>query len=143
PHLCTEAEIEGFIDCAAQGDEVDRGDIETGARRARALLWIAEGSALAGVAALKIPRDSYRRRVFSDTKSGLDWRLFGLELGYLFVVPGKQDRGYGRALLDETVSLANGRAVFATTRIDNNKMHRALPKRGFTRIEKTYTSTDG
>jgi hypothetical protein len=143
PSLCTEAELNAFVDCAAEGGEVDRANLETGARRAKALLWIAEGSALVGVSALKLPRDSYRRRVFTDTNSGLDWRPFKLELGYLFVVPGKQDKGYGRTLLDETLALAGSDAVFATTRVDNEKMHNALPNRGFTRIEPPYGSTDG
>lgn len=121
----------------------ERADLESGFDRARHVLWTSDKRGLTGVAALKVPRKNYWTRVFADTSSGLLYREYPFEFGYLYVEEDRRDEGYRRALIQKTLSLAGGSGVFATTRETNTDFHPFLLKQGFKRIGQPYKSKRG
>lgn len=140
PQQCSKEDRDAFLEIAEKSNEVDRADLESGFDRAQHVLWTSDARGLTGVAALKIPRESYRRRVFADTKSGLAYQEYPFEFGYLYVSEDRRENGYGSALVLRTLSLAGNRGVFATTREDNKDFHPFLLKQGFKQVGISYKS---
>jgi GNAT superfamily N-acetyltransferase len=143
PVHCSIEERAAFLAVAEKGNEIDRVDLEGGFDRARHVLWMSDPRGLTGVAALKIPRQSYWQRVFADTKSGLAYQEYPFEFGYLYVEQDRRGKGYGSALVLKALSLAGNEGVFATTREDNTDVHPCLLKGGFRQIGQPYSSKRG
>src|SRR5690349_9800426 len=123
PELCSKDERNAFIAVAQKSNEVELDDLESGFDRASLVLWTSDARGLTGVAALKIPRQSYWEGVFTKAKSGLAYQEYPFEFGYLYVEADRRDEGYGRALMQKTLSLAGDKGVFATTREPNLDFH--------------------
>ncbi|MGH8251709.1 MAG: GNAT family N-acetyltransferase [Steroidobacteraceae bacterium] len=143
PEHCSEEERVAFIALAERSAEVRRPDLESGFDRARFLLWTNDARGLTGVSALKIPRSSYRERVFAEAKCNLHCQDYPLEFGYLYVEEDRRDQGYGTTLVDRTLQLAESDGVFATTRETNEVFHPFLTKRGFVRAGERCKSKRG
>ncbi|WCH31513.1 GNAT family N-acetyltransferase [Aeromonas salmonicida] len=65
------------------------------------------------------------------------------ELGWLFVSTSARRKGYGRAAMEALMTSLSGKACYATTREDNNDMHRLLVRCGFSRCGQPYKSNNG
>jgi GNAT superfamily N-acetyltransferase len=141
PADCSPDQIRAFVRIVASGGEVKEKDIANGAERAEYLLWIAgHSNALAAVAALKRPFDSYRRRI--SRKTGVDLRAddFAYEFGYACTVQEHRRRGHGRRLLARALDLASRDGVYATVRADNSPMRSLLEVSGFGKAGEEYRS---
>lgn len=143
PAECSTNERTAFLAMAEKSGEVDRADLEIGFDRARYVLWTSDRQGLTGVSALKLPRDNYWQRVFADTGSGLSYREFPVEFGYLYVEKDRRENGYGSALVLRTLHLAENQGVFATTREDNKDFHPFLVKQSFKQVGHAYKSKRG
>lgn len=100
--------------------------------------WL--GGTLAGVAALKNPRSSYRSKVFSAAQVTALAQGFPLEFGWAVVVPESRGLGIAKSLLRELLEIRADAGIFATTRADNQPMQRILQCSGFEILGQPFAS---
>jgi GNAT superfamily N-acetyltransferase len=143
PKECSGPERSAFIALAGKSNEVDPNDLESGFDRARFVLWTQDEKGVAGVAALKIPRQSYWEGVFEKSESGLSHAEFPLEFGYLYVEEDRRKKGLGHMLIQRTLILAGSEGIFATTREKNTRVHSRLIEQGFQQAGSPYKSKRG
>ncbi|ODT14747.1 MAG: hypothetical protein ABS35_33705 [Kaistia sp. SCN 65-12] len=120
---------EAFIALVREGREVGEAVLARNVKEAEALVFAGRGPK--GVAALKNPLASYRKRIGGKSGFEIDATAFPFELGYVFVAPQARGKGLSNELVKEAIRLAGGRGIFATARIDNTPMLAALVKAGF------------
>lgn len=139
PRSCTAAELRGFERLVRRGF---RGSDETlpGRIRAARLLGLCDlqEDSPAAIAALKAPTASYREDVFRKASSRVLSTGYGLELGWVYVVPEHRGRRIARSLCSELLACVAGCPVFATTRPDNAPMIRILLALGFRRSGRPF-----
>ena len=143
PGDCTNIEIGAFIAFVRAGGEVSIQGLPERIRAAAALVFARVDGTVVGVAALKQPLASYRRRVASESGAPISAAEFPYELGWVYVSP--ESRGKGVSLLLSLAALAEskGAGVFATSRTDNPPMHRSLVKAGFVATGDSFASSRG
>lgn len=135
PATLTAGERDRLIGLVAEGGAQTAEAVARGIPRAEALLFHAEGTILTGVAALKVPLPAYVAGLAA--RSGHPLPATPLELGYVAVDPLWRLRGIGSALCAETLRLAAGRALLATTG-DDVMLHRILPRLGFRAVGRPW-----
>lgn len=141
PNGCSAIELEAFVAVAVKGEEVEWQDIQRGARRAVALLWMEEGGVPFAVAALKMPFINYKQRVFRKAGILEEHGKFSLELGYIYVEDAQRGNGYGPMFVQEAIRLYGRDGIYATTRTDNVRMQDILKENGFSAAGAAYLSS--
>jgi predicted GNAT family N-acyltransferase len=101
------------------------------------------GEKLVGVAALKRPKDSYRKKVSARSGFELSKSAFPFELGWVYVRPEGRGGGLSKQLVAACLATAGSAGVFATTREDNDPMRCCLAKNGFKRVGQPYKGERG
>lgn len=142
-HPYTSAEVDAFAELVLTGGEVGAEGLVERIRRAQALLFLREDDQLLGVAALKRPNANYRLSVFEKAQVAVNDPKYPLELGWVYVVPKGRGRGLSHSLVQAAVKHANGTGIFATSRADNNAMHKSLMAASFVRHGCEYRSGRG
>lgn len=130
------SDIETFIRVVQTGGAVDEHYVRRGIRRSGAKLLLARmGNEVVGVAALKIPMQSYRNGIESKEKSGYPLPLaqFPYELGYVAVSQACGGRGIAGALIEKVIEQAERHGLFATT-FNAAMKDTLLPRAGFERV---------
>ena len=94
--------------------------------------------ALLGVAALKVPQSSYRKKIAEKSDFSLQSDLYPFELGYLFVQEDVRGNGLALRLAAAAVDQARGTQAFATVRADNLGMLRTLNRAAFLHVGAEY-----
>lgn len=140
PGDCSNIDIEDFIAFVRAGGEVSVQGLAQRVRSAVALVFARVSGSVEGVAALKHPQATYRRRVSSESGAPLSAAEFRYELGWVYVSPGSRGRSLSLLLSQAALAESNGAGVFATSRVDNIAMHRSLAKVGFVPIGQPYVS---
>lgn len=140
PGDCSNLDIELFIAFVRAGGEVSVQGLTERVRSAAALVFVRVNGNVVGVAALKQPQATYRRRVSSESGAPLTAAEFPYELGWVYVSPESRGNGLSCLLSRAAIAASNGAGVFATSRTDNVAMHRSLGKVGFVPVGKTYVS---
>ena len=143
PSDCNGAEIADFMSLVLAGGEVTAKDLEKRVRAAVSLVFLNVGCCLCGVAALKSPEESYRKRIASSSGASLPREQFLYELGWVFVMPSSRGRHYSFDQAREAIASAGGAGVFSTSRTDNRQMHATLSKLQFAPIGRAYHSNRG
>lgn len=143
PVDCSNIEIGVFISFIRAGGEVAVQGLTERIRSAAAIVFAHVNGVVEGVAALKQPQSSYRRRVSSESATPLSATEFPYELGWVYVLPESRGNGLSLLLTQAAVAEANGAGVFATSRTDNIAMHRSLVKVGFVPVGEPYVSGRG
>jgi GNAT superfamily N-acetyltransferase len=131
PGECSAEDLQSFARLVRQGDQVSSAGLES---RIAAAAWLGfawSGRRLAGVAALKIPRSEYRRKVFSAAQASTPARSFQLEFGWAVVLPQFRGLGIAKSLLRELLAKNAATGTFATTNEDNRFMQKILQDSGF------------
>jgi GNAT superfamily N-acetyltransferase len=131
PAECTNLEIGAFIAFVRAGGEVSTQGLPERIRGAAALAFARVDGLVVGVAALKQPQASYRRRVSTESGAALSAQEFPFELGWVYVSPELRGNGFSFLLSQAALAESNAAGVFATSRTDNIAMHRSLAKLGF------------
>jgi GNAT superfamily N-acetyltransferase len=135
------AAFEGLV---KKGDEVAAGRLRERIKEAEWLVFLFEKDrTLAGVAALKRPSDSYKRKVFLKAKSPEAAGDFIYEAGWIYVEEQFRCRGYSRLLLEAVLKGAGGQPVYATTREGNEYMRRTNRHCGLKESGSPYPSDEG
>jgi predicted GNAT family N-acyltransferase len=101
------------------------------------------GKKLVGVAALKRPTDSYRKKVSERARFALSKEAFPFEVGWVYVSPEGRGHGLSKQLVAACLDVAGSAGVFATTREENDPMRCCLAKIGFKRIGMPYLGERG
>lgn len=143
PDNCSVAEIHRFIALVEQGGEVAGGGLQQRVTSAAQLAFLHINGHLAGVAALKHPKTTYRERVAAASGSVLPQDSFPYELGWVFITPKARGHGCAQPLSKAALSIAGSQGVFATSHTDNVLMHRVLANLGFVPSGSAYPSLHG
>ena len=138
-----ESEMQDFIAMVRAGGEVGDAVLEENVRNASCLVVVRQDACLVAVAALKNPKANYRKNIYTKTGVALDAHDFPFELGYIFVLPSARNQGIGLKLCNAALSRVRGKGIFATARTNNDGMHVILPRFGFSKIGKRYSSARG
>lgn len=141
PANCSEVELEEFRKLAISAGKVAANGLPELIGRARLLAYLRDGGELIGVAGLKRPRDSYRKRVVEHSGVLLPIDTYPFELGWVSVEPTKVG-GKSQLLCGPLIAQTPGEGVFATTGVDNGKMQTTLGKLGFIRMGKRWKSSE-
>ena len=143
PGRLSASELGQFCEFVRRGDEVLSPGLEARAKNAKALVLLQVDSELVGIAAIKQPLKTYRDGVFKKAGVPEAAKAFQLELGWVYVPPEHRRQGYSRVLSVAAMSQTGRQPAFATTRLDNVAMHRALENVGFRRLGDSWRSDRG
>ena len=116
PGACTNIEIGAFIAFVRAGGEVSIQGLADRIRGATVLVFAKLEGLVVGIAALKQPQASYRRRVSSESGSPLPVGEFPHELGWIYVSPNMRRKGLSLSLCQAALASAANAGVFATSR---------------------------
>jgi GNAT superfamily N-acetyltransferase len=131
-----------FTRLVQQGGEVDDIVVARNTDAARQLVFLRRGETLIGIAALKLPQVSYRKRISDLAGVNIPAETFPSELGYVFVIPTEQKRGFSRILVKAVIEGSSNEGIYATSRADNVAMHRTLERFEFRAAGKPYPGRD-
>jgi predicted GNAT family N-acyltransferase len=84
--------------------------------------------------------ETYRQSVFQKANALTSESEYPFELGWVFVSPSARGRKFSNKLVHTAISVADGKGVFATSRLDNIPMHKALEAHGLSRNGSAYAS---
>jgi GNAT superfamily N-acetyltransferase len=144
PSSLSKAEIQDFVAMVRAGGEVGSDVLEQNVRSAESLVTAHnKGECLIGVAALKRPTQSYRTKIEGKSGAKLDQAGFPFELGYVFVLPSARGQGLATRLCEAALAGRDSVNIFATTRVGNVPMAKALREIGFETYGQPYASGRG
>lgn len=136
-------EFATFVAFVRAGGEVSIQGLPERINGAAALVMAKIDGLLVGIAALKNPQPSYRRRISSESGFSLLATEFPFELGWVYVDSAFRGQGISLALSHAAIAASSGEGVFATSRSDNAAMHRSLVKVGLVPAGQQYASGRG
>ena len=142
PSQFSKDEKQLFIDLVCSGGEVAKHTLRRNVPLAECLVFLRSANELCGVAALKIPIPSYRQTLRSKAGVTVDEAAFPYELGYIFVPEQARGKGFSSELAGAAADASGDRGIFATSRLDNEPMHRTLAKHGFEKAGQPYQGKD-
>ncbi|MGH8195827.1 MAG: GNAT family N-acetyltransferase [Woeseiaceae bacterium] len=142
PGSFLDTEIDDFVAFVLAGGEVTASGLRDRVNGASHIAYARENECLLGVGGLKKPGGTYRRRIEVDSGAEIASENFPFELGWVFVLPSARGRGLSTALCRALVAPADGKGVFATSRTDNEEMHRTMHKFSFKRVGNAWPSTE-
>lgn len=140
PKQASKNELDQFIELVTEGGEVTTG-LKSRVMRAHSLTMISHDGKIKAVAALKIPYNTYRKKVFKKSGCQACPEIFTYEIGWIFVSPSCRGMKYASRLVSACLEQADSRPTFATTRTENKSMQHILKKEGFSICGKSYPST--
>ena len=143
PSECSENEIKDFMALVLAGGEVAAKGFQNRVSSAVSLVFLTIGCCLCGVAALKRPEASYRKRVSCSSDRLLTEQAFPYELGWVFVMPSARGHKFSVDLTREALAGAGTHGVFATSRTDNVVMHATLKKFDVLPVGRPWNSRHG
>jgi RimJ/RimL family protein N-acetyltransferase len=111
-------------------------------KNAKALVLLQGDDGLKGVPALKKPLASYRKRIGGKLEFHVDASSFSYELGYIYIVPEARGQHLSGPLVNAATE-ASGAGIFATARVDDDRMRASLEKAGFEAQGKPYGGRGG
>jgi hypothetical protein len=140
PSALAPEEIADFQSFVLAGGEVEPDGLRDRVLGASFISLLRENACLLGVGGLKRPSAGYRQRVATNSKVKLAEEHYPFELGWVFILPSARNRKLSLPLCEPLVAAANGRGIFATSRVSNLGMHATLRKLGFNRVGSDWRS---
>ncbi|MFA0712659.1 GNAT family N-acetyltransferase [Vibrio splendidus] len=127
---------------------VDAGEVQAAGFRelmgaAHRLVLLYVDDELAATGAIKIPRDTYKNRVFRKASVPELTNQFPFEAGWIFVSERHRRKGFSTQILQAIASELEGQGCYATTRADNFGMHEIFKRTKFKQLGQDYKSTNG
>lgn len=138
PSQCTMAELEAFYQLVLKSGKVEKTGLKDKIKRAKLLAFHYESKTLAGIAAMKLPSKTYKRRVFMQAAANQESSKYGLELGWAFTVKGYRKKHICSRLVGKIVNMYKSHNIFATTNVTNSSMQRILQRNGFQKTGKPF-----
>jgi len=140
PDAFAPEEMDDFVALVLAGGEVTPQGLKGRVMSAPHIAFLRENNCLLGVGGLKNPSGHHRNEVEMGAKTKLSAEDIPYELGWVFVLPSARNRKLSFPLCRALVSAANGKGIFATSRSNNEGMHRTLQKLGFARVGAEWPS---
>lgn len=140
PKACTAADLATFKQMVIEGGEVDPNTLPGLTKQALALAFARVDSALVGVGAIKRPYDTHRAKEFEKAKSLLNPSEFEFELGWFYIHPSARGNRLASKLVQALMPSLEGRAMYTTSRTNNDRMHSSLQQAGFVQEGTPYPS---
>lgn len=143
PSECPKDIIARFVELICKGGAIpgDPVKVEKRLLNAKALVYLQRGGTIVGIAALKIPVESYRTRIGESAGFPIPEKDYPYELGYVVVDASMQGQNLSPELVNAIVALAAGECLFATT--SSAAMHKVLPRAGFVKSGQEYKNDNG
>jgi ribosomal protein S18 acetylase RimI-like enzyme len=129
-----------FEEMVLEAGEVNPNSLSGLIDRALALAFARIDGALVGVGAIKQPFGSHRAHVFKWAKSDLDPKQFPFELGWVYVKSSARGSRIASRLVEKLMPALKGARVYATSRVNNDRMHSSLKRFGFQPVGVPYPS---
>ena len=126
-----------FMALVLKGGEVRKDTLPGLVDNALLIGFVWAGQTLAAVGGVKRPNVSYRAGVFNKAALS-DPGRYPYELGWIFVDEHFRKMGMARALTSKLVHAAGDSPVYATSRVGNGGMHKALLDAGFQQAGQPY-----
>lgn len=130
----SKADINSFKRIVIDAGEVSENTFDGLLKKDPILLFIPNTEDIKAVGALKVPNDSYKEKVFTNSRSTEKWDNFAFELGWIVSL----NSGNGKKLVEVLSKMSNN--IYATVRAENNSMKHILRKYGFEKSGKSYKS---
>jgi GNAT superfamily N-acetyltransferase len=134
--------MDQFRNLVVRAGEVGTRGINNRIQNAEALAFLSVRNKIVGIAALKNPSTGHKREVFEKANAVDSLPAYRFELGWCHVSKKFQGNGYSKVLLKELLPSARGQGVYATSRLDNQRMHKSLENEGFVQIGDSWPSTN-
>ena len=138
PSECSAQEIGGF--CGLLDQAFGPRDRSQEIRAAHSLVYLHEGQALLGIAALKTRSVDMTRDVFQSAGVSLPEKAALYELGWVVVDQRHRGRRLSRILVEAALQAAGDACVYATCHDTNAAVHRTLRRYGFTETGTAFYS---
>ena len=142
PDKCSDETIQRILDLICDGGAIpaSRDTIEKRVLGAKSVVYLKRDGEIVGIAALKVPVQSYRDRIGEETGFPIPEQRFPYELGYVVVDASAQGQNLSPKLVDAVLDVAGGKGLFATT--SSAAMHKILPRAGFVKGGEDYEKDD-
>jgi len=115
PNEISEKILEQIIQLVLAGEQISHGQLKSNLLKADYIAFTEEDNLVTTTATLKNPFDSYRKRVYTESKSGIR-PTNQKELGYIATNEEFEGRRYCSRLLEEFKPYFDNEPIFATTR---------------------------
>jgi hypothetical protein len=130
PDQVTEPNAALFRELVLAAGEVDPTTLPALYGNALVLGFARSHGKLVGVGAIKRPFPGHRDQVFAMARATFSPTSFVYELGWFHVLKDFEGNRISSRMVEQLMSWANGASVYATSRINNDRMHGALTRRG-------------
>ena len=140
PNTVAAEDLSAFKQFVLAGGEVNAKTLPSLVSSALSLAFARIGEELVGVGAIKRPNRRYRAYLFAKAGVMQDPSQFEFELGWVYVRPSAREKGVASALVEVLVPLLDGALAYATSRVDNERMHVLLKRSGFRPVGVAYPS---
>ena len=135
----SESEINAFKKILLDADEVPEEYFDGLIKKDPVLMFIVNQENIEAVGALKLPHNTYREKVFANSKSEYNNQDYKEELGWIVVKTER--KGLGKKLV-QVLSKYN-ESIYSTVREENVVMRHILERFGFMQTGKPYKSSRG
>jgi len=140
PCECQIEDLNAFEQVVLAGGEVNRNTLSSLITRALSLVFVRVGNQLVAVGAIKRPNAGYRASVFGKAGVKRDPTLFEFELGWVYIDPTERGIGLANSIVEILVLSLHGACAYATSRVDNERMHAVLKRFEFQPLGNPYPS---
>lgn len=123
-----------------QGGEVDAHSLPRLVDRALALGFAFRADDLVAVGGVKRPNAGHRARVFASAGVAMDPGKFEFELGWVYVIPDARDQHVSTRLVEALMQNIGEAQVYATSRVNNDRMHALFARLEFAPVGEPYPS---
>jgi len=138
----TEVELKGITELILKGDEVNPITLPDRLSEAAFIAFFKDKEVIAATATIKKPLDSYKTKVFTNSKSNLSIADYLFELGYVMVEDKYREHKLASRLCRELCKVFLSHKIFATTRVDNYAMQSILNKNYFIEVGVQYPNRE-
>ncbi len=132
-------EIAAFKKIVLEAGEVSSATFDGLISKNPVLLFYPETENIEAVGALKIPNDSYKKRVFEKSEADVNRAKYEYELGWIVCL--SEEKGIGQKITEALAIYKPNQ--YATVRKENVKMNHIIQKFGFKQVGKSYNSNRG
>lgn len=143
PDKFSEVDLQRFKELVIKGGEVGGAALADNVANARILAIYREEGVIVGTTALKRPKASYREKTQRRSGIVVSESDSPYELGYTFLDDSLQGRRMSYPLVQAALVHADRAGVFATVRVDNEKMRRTLNRAGFIAAGNSWKGNEG
>lgn len=140
PTRFNESDMEQIKQLIIEGSQIDPTGIEKRLNRAKLIGLFRRGEEGISVAAIKLPYDSYKRKIFGKAEIPDLADQYKYEFGWAYTKPDIREKGLMKRIMKKMMRDVGNQKVFATTKTNNRVMKHLLEKFGFRPEGEPYPS---